>query len=321
MTATSLGWASPITRRMPTWLAIALALMAAWLLVRLVWLVVAGPTLPIGSPGTQGARLDNQGVSSMVRTSSANQPDWSQFFGERSSTRRAALDRLPVDQSALILVGVVAPSVTASNQDQSSGYAMIRGTGSGDRLYRINDTLPDGRRIAEIALDRVVLASAGREEVLVLKDRNSGQMGESSSQTTARGLEMDDEQAEPVPRGIGIGSLGGMGRQLQAGQDNLGAGGVGLTPVRGGGYRLRPSPEARWFAAAGLQVGDVLVALNGRPIETTLESAPDLEAMVMRVLQGERVSVTIERAGQEITLQPTVEDLRAVINQRMQPQQ
>lgn len=316
ITATRLGWASPMARRIPAWVALGLALMAAWLLVRLVWLLLAGPSLPTESNGVWGDRSGNSGTLSVARTSFASEPDWGQFFGGGASTRRSDLDRLPVDQSALTLVGVVASTANNTSQDKASGYAMIRGTGSADRLFRLDDTLPDGRRIVQIEMDRVVLANAGREQVLILKDREFGPVTSSSM----RGSESAEQSAEPLPIGIGIGSLGGLGQQLGAGQENADIGGVGLTPVRGGGYRLRPSPEARWFAAVGLQVGDVLVALNGVPIEASLESTPDLEAMVMRVLQGERVSLTIKRAGQEMTLQPTVDDLRAVINERMQSQ-
>lgn len=319
ITVTRLGWASPMARRVPTWLAVVLALMTAWLLVRLVWLLLAGPTLPTGSNGAWGDRLGDSNSSSVAHTSSGQEPDWGQFFGDGSNTRRSALDRLPIDQSALTLVGVVAPTRDRGDQDKAFGYVMIRGIGSGDQLFKLNDMLPDGRRIAQIEIDRVVLASAGRQEVLVLKDREPGQdSATSSSSSPMSGARA--ETAEPLPRGIGIGSLGGLGEQLKAGQEALVTAGVGLTPVRGGGYRLRPSPEARWFAAVGLQVGDVLVALNGTPIGSSLESVPDLEAMVMRAMQGERVSLTIERAGQEMTLQPTVDDLRAVVNERMQSQ-
>ncbi|HEY7907105.1 MAG TPA: type II secretion system protein N [Wenzhouxiangella sp.] len=319
ITATRLGWASPMARRVPTWLAIVLALMSAWILVRLVWLLLAGPTLPADSNGAWGERASSSGGSAVARAFSGQEPDWSQFFGDGSSTRRSALDRLPIDRSALTLVGVVAPTQDRDAQEKRSGYVVIRGAGSGDQLFKLNDTLPDGRRIAQIEIDRVVLASAGREEVLILKDREPAQGSAASSSSSAMsGAEA--EPTEPLPRGIGIGSLGGLGEQLRAGQGGLDTGGVGLTPVRGGGYRLRPSPEARWFAAVGLQVGDVLVALNGTPIGSSLESVPDLEAMVMRAMQGERVSLTIERAGQEMTLQPTVDDLRAVVNERMQSQ-
>ncbi len=318
--ATRLGWASPVARRVPTWAAIVLAVMAAWLLVRLVWLLLAGPSLPTESNGAWGDRLDSSDGSSMTRASSGQDPGWDRFFGDGASTRRSALDRLPVDQSSLTLVGVVAPTHDRADSEQRSGYVMIRGIGSSDQLFGLNDTLPDGRRIAQIEIDRVVLARAGREEVLILKDREPGPVSTPSADAASPIPGASAQEIEPLPTGIGIGSLGGLGQQLRAGQETPSTGGVGMTPVRGGGFRLRPSPEARWFAAVGLQVGDVLVGINGVPIEASLESTPDLEAMVMRALQGERVSVTIERAGQEMTIQPTVDDLRAVVNERMQSQ-
>ena len=315
------GWTLPIARQLPTWLAVALALMTAWLLVRMVWLLLAGPSVESESAMMPSDRLGPSTVASVTSATEIRETIWSQFFGDGANNRRPALDQLPRDNSALVLVGVVAPDDGAGDSEQDrTGYVMIRGIGSVDQLFRLNDTLPDGRRIVQIETDRVVLASGGREEVLILKDRDANHSHASSPARDREVAETLSLGSETLPPGIGIASLGGLGQSLQAGQGAFELGGIGLMPVSGGGYRMRPSPEARWFAAAGLQVGDVLVALNGVPIEASLESEPDLEAMVMRVLQGERVSVTIERGGQEMTLQPTVDDLRGVWNERMQSQ-
>jgi S1-C subfamily serine protease len=54
--------------------------------------------------------------------------------------------------------------------------------------------------------------------------------------------------------------------------------------------------------AAGLQAGDVIVSLDGRPIERM----PDLIRWLQSLSPGDRVEVTVERAGERLTVGATL---------------
>lgn len=64
-------------------------------------------------------------------------------------------------------------------------------------------------------------------------------------------------------------------------------------------------PEGGPAAAAGMQPGDVVIRFDGEPVENTR----DLQARVVGTRPGTTVPVVVVRAGEEITLNVTVEEL------------
>lgn len=303
-------WPQSWAQAVPFWLTLLAGAMLAWLVIRLFWLLLAGPVVPLTFESSwQGPSLStdqrHRGQGSAVL--------WSLLFEGQSDQRFSDLSALPVDRSALTLVGVVV------GQSPENSLALIRGVAGRDQAFRVGERLPDGRELEAIQRDRVVLSGAGRQEVLVLLDR---ELNPASSQAR-RSLQadQDNEQASgvagPLPMGIGIGSLGQMLGQALPSLDRTDIGGVQMVAVRGGGFRLRPSSQATWFAAAGLRVGDVLVNVNGQPAEAVAQSPDALEGLIGRVLQGERITLTVERDGQRLTLQPSMDDLRDSMNNRM----
>lgn len=292
-----------VITRLPWVLTALLGLMAAWLMVRLLWLLITGPVgIGPNESGLMTPRSDipiQQGMSSRPAF-------WAGMFGDGRSPIPVLLERLPVDQSAYTLVGVLARSTGGG---VSTGYAIIRSNGLGDRLYQVDDVLPDGRRIGRIEKDQVVLESRAGQERLILRDRPSE--GAPVMQTTA-----NQAPQEPLPIGIGIASVGGLGRQLAVSPGADQTGYTSLTPVAGGGYRLRPGPEAGLFVAAGLQVGDVLLSVNGQSIEELMNDPSLATGWLSRIEQGQSLALTIERQGQQITVQPPIQQVKDALNNR-----
>jgi len=308
-----LGNQASVTRRMPIGLMVLLALMAAWLLVRLVWLLITGPTLITGDRMVTSEQTTPDASPELM---DYNTQLWADIFGQ-SNEDGPEIERLPLDQSALVLVGVLSQQEGPSSES-SQGYAIIRAASGGDRLYRVNDALPDGRRVDRIATDRVVLSSGTGREVLVLREDLSAPKSPPASPG-----EQAIRRTEPLPSGAGIGSVGGLGQSLALSSGNKAESIAPLSPVSTGGYRLRPGPNAQLFVAAGLQVGDVIRAINGQPVSVdgpNPVSSDALNGLMERVMQGESISVTIERQGREMTLQPDVRALQGMINQRTQPE-
>lgn len=298
-------------QRLPRWATLVLGALLAWLVVRFFWLLVAGPTVEISqiSQSMSQSSPDRLGSAQALPNT-----DWDLLFDQSKTQNNLDIAALPMDQSSLTLVGVVL------GLSEEQGFAIIRGSGRKDEVYRLNDTLPDGRMLSQLSRDRVVLSRAGRREVLMLSDRQATQNTVRSSDNErpkSEGLGHQLLQAQGAA-GIGIASLGSIRSQILGSASNQMVGDVQLIPVSSGGVRLRPSREATWFAAAGLQAGDVLMAVNGQPVSSVIQSSADLESWVGRVAQGERISLTIQRGSQSVTLQPSLQSMQDLIKERMQ---
>lgn len=297
-------------QRLPRWAALVLGALLAWLVIRFFWLLVAGPSVEISQISHPVSQSSPARLGSVQSVPNAN---WDLLFDQSDTENNLNIAALPIDQSALTLVGVVLGRL------EDEGFAIIRGSGRKDEIYRVNDALPDGRILSQLRRDRVVVSRAGRREVLVLADRQTTQnAGRSSDEIRPEvGLGNLLSKAQGA-EGIGIASLGSIRSQILGSAGRQFAGDVQLIPVSSGGIRLRPSREATWFAAAGLQVGDVLMSINGQPVNSVIQSSADLESWVGRVAQGERISLTVQRGNQSVTLSPSLQSMQDLIKERMQ---
>ncbi|MFU8833189.1 MAG: PDZ domain-containing protein, partial [Wenzhouxiangella sp.] len=80
---------------------------------------------------------------------------------------------------------------------------------------------------------------------------------------------------------------------------------INVMPVTGGGYRVRPGRDATLFAQLGLQVNDIVLAVNGQP----LQSEEAARALFADVMQRREIAITINRQGREMTLRPDLEQI------------
>jgi hypothetical protein len=101
-----------------------------------------------------------------------------------------------------------------------------------------------------------------------------------------------------LPQGVSIASMPRISRRLGAGYTRSMAQNINVMPVSGGGFRVRPGRDARLFAELGLQVNDVVTAVNGQP----LDSEEAARALFSDVLTRGEVAITVNRQGQELTL-------------------
>lgn len=270
----------------------ALALLIVWQGVRLAWVLVDGPQVtpaavpevPRLSPATAG------------RTGEFH---WELFgaAGESSALARPA----PVSRSSLRLRGIVA-------SDQG-GYAIIADGSGADDVFRVGDELPDGASVEAIEPRRVIISRNGRTEALEMGDspdattaRSSRQGGEGPAETEPPGRTRDFE----APAGASVASLPNLSGEQSLQLDATGlSGAVSVLPVPGGGFRVRPGRDATLFSKLGLQVNDVVVAVNGQP----LESEDSVRSLFADVMQRREISITVNRQGREVTLRPDLEEI------------
>lgn len=261
-----------------------LALVGVWLVVRLVWLVIDGPQVeraampPVPDPAPH--------------TSRSGEFAW-ELFGDRSVSL-ARVERAPTSRLSLKLRGVVAGE---------EGYAIISESDGGDEVYRIGDELPGGARVESLEPRRVLIVRNGRTEALEMDDdatraRRNGPArvdADTAAQLPGiRGLRSAD--------GVSAASLPDSVAALTGGGERL-ADSISVMPVSSGGYRVRPGRNAELFEQLGLQVNDIVKAVNGRP----LESESDVEALFADVMMRGDVAITVERNGREQTLRPDLE--------------
>ncbi|TVQ35480.1 MAG: hypothetical protein EA370_09260 [Wenzhouxiangella sp.] len=268
-----------------------LALLAVWLLVRLVWLVLAGPQVESAPvpPVPRGSQV----------AADTREFRWD-LFGPQQRTNLTPVR--PVEtttRSNLRLLGVMTGDTTA--------YAFIADAQGRESVYRRGDELPDGTVLEQIEAQRVILARNGRSEALELdRDRPAaGQRGGTASTAPARSAAapIHGLRGFDTERGVSVAAARDMGATgLDVG--NL-AQSISVMPVSGGGFRVRPGRDARLFAQLGLQINDVVTAVNGQP----LESEDAARALFADVLRRGEVAITVNRQGREMTLRPDLEQI------------
>ncbi len=273
--------------------ALVLAGVLAWQAVQLLWLVLAGPEVasnPVPPvPQIEPASVGRDGYR------------WD-LFGQAPQT--AALPQpAPPAQTDLQLRGLM------SGGDQA--FAIVADARGNEAVYRVGDELPDGSRLSAIEPLQILIEKSGRESALALerelRPRVARMTGASPAAEASQGRAnmLPGIRGFQAPAGISAASLQQPGN-ASAGLANQ----ISVLPVAGGGYRVRPGRDATLFAELGLQVNDVVTAVNGRP----LTSRADAQALFSDVLRRGEVSITITRQGREVTLRP---DLTQILS-RMQ---
>ncbi len=162
------------------------------------------------------------------------------------------------------------------------GSAIIATPDGVQASFSTGETIQPGVTLKRVAFDNVVLDHGGREEVLYL-DQSVGQTG---GTVPATGM-TPTASATSAPLSMAtLQSVVDLAPRIKDGRAN------GLT--------LSPRGDGAAFRSAGLEAGDVLVAVNGRPISSMAElsSAPATGDIMLLIERGGRtVSVSV-KAGQ-----------------------
>ncbi|WP_376697562.1 type II secretion system protein N [Wenzhouxiangella sp. EGI_FJ10305] len=268
-----------------------LVLAVVWLVVRSMWLVLGGvsvdsaPALPVPEISEVG------GASGEFR--------WN-LFG-RSASPAVRLQPVPVSDSRLRLKGVVAGD---------RGYAIISSSGSGEDVFRVGDELPGGGEVETIESRQVIILRDGRRETLAMDpDAASGARRASHTSGSEQVADEPSQQLPGIrgfsaPEGASVASLPEAARSAGLDAGEL-AQSISVMPVSGGGFRVRPGRNARLFQALGLEVNDVVLSVNGQP----LESAQAVQGLFSDVMSSGEVSIKVRRGEREMTLRPDIEQI------------
>ena len=280
-------------------LALAFAL-CAYAVVRLVWLFVGGPSLPLIAPLPVDAPSGRQ--SQPAQSVAA----WHLFGNAQGSVDLAALAQAaPATSLNLQLRG------TLNENAPEGGIAIIaEGTGP-DQAYRVGDTLPGGARLDGIYAGRVLLHRNGANESLSLPNDGAATPGGNGANAAA-GANPGRRQALPgassavVPFinpniSTGMPSLASIRSSTGIDAAEL-AKQVQVLPVmengRMAGVRLAAGRDSDILSRAGLLPTDLVTAVNGIPLD-----GPQRQGELIANLRNARsAQVTVRRDGKEIQL-------------------
>ncbi len=265
-----------------------LAIVVAWLLVRMLWLLIGGVEVE-SAPALAVPQLPQV-------SETGGEFSWN-LFGA-AAARRPVARLMPVADSRLRLKGVLAGE---------EGYAIIDAAGGGDDVYRVGDSLPGGGEIEVIESRQVIMIRNGQRQALTLEVDGGGahvSVAAPSANESAARPHLPGVRGFDAQPGASIASLPESVRALGLNAGDLGTA-ISAMPVAGGGFRVRPGRNAQLFSDLGLQVNDVVVAVNGQP----LESAQAVQGLFSEVMARGEVAITVRRGEREMTLRPDLEHL------------
>ncbi len=262
-------WLERATRTLPKALSVVLIVAIAWQLVQLTWLLLEpapdADAGPIEASTTTSARPKGVDVQQIVNA---------KLFGTAQSAAPVA-GPAPETQLNLVLSAVFASA------DPDKGLAIIGESAQQTKVYSVGDSIRSGTRLHAVYPDRVILDRGGALETLALPKRNLVAMAARPAPPP--------RQANPVIENL---------RRVAETNPTAFAEIVRPQPVFANGvqrgYRVYPGRNRQQFAKLGLQPGDLVLAINGTPLDD-----PQRGMEIFNTIStSDRVQLTVERNGQ-----------------------
>lgn len=283
----------PLAARLPLdtllrYATLLLALVCALLLARLTWMLLEPSTLlPAYDPPAAASATVNDtnsraaGYTELARLS---------VFGRSDQAPAVVVVDAPETSLNWVLKGVFA------DQDPGKGAAILTTQGQSERLYRVGADLPGNVRLDQVLADRVILARDGTLETLRLQRRaeqRSSNRSASNRAAPSRMVDIPSEDMGGTPRIDRDAWTSDPQRFLEV---------VSANPVMVDGQvyglEVNPARNAREFAAAGLEAGDVIISVEGTPVG----EINDYRDILQELGSSSSVSLYLERNGQPLSL-------------------
>ncbi len=248
-----------------------LALLLALQTARLFWVILT-PVGPLGNWQAPSANIVPP--SARIALFSGFDP----FF--RNDAVAAGADN--VTSLNLKLFGIRA------NESSGGGSAIIAGEDGIQNSFAVGEEVAPGVILDSVAFDHVILSRGGVKESLYLDqsvpaETVSPPSGAEPNTATAPAQGGDVAlNAETLQKSIGFAPRNEGGRVT--------------------GLVLQPRDDGTVLRMAGFQPGDVVVAVNGRPVSSAADIASQLRP-------GARLSVDVERGGSKVPIALNLEQM------------
>ena len=172
----------------------------------------------------------------------------------------------------LVLFGVRA------NESSGGGSAIIAGEDGIQNSFAVGEEVAPGVTLDAVAFDHVILSRGGVKESLYL-----------DQSVPAETVSPSGAAPQATPAASATGGLNAQTLQKA----------IGFAPRNEGGrvtgLVLKAQDDGTMLRLAGFQAGDIVVAVNGRPVS----SATDVLAQFR---PGSRISVEVERGGSKVPI-------------------
>lgn len=268
-------WLERATRTLPKALSVVLAVAIAWQLVQLTWMLLEPrpdfDAVPIAPSTVSSSRQKGVDVQAIVNA---------RLFGT-TQTEAPVAGPAPETQLNLVLSAVFA------TEDPEKGLAIIGESAQQTKVYSVGDTIRSGTRLHAVYPDRVLLERGSGLETLALPKRNLVAAAPRSlpvRNQPNRVIENLRRVAETNPTAFA---------EIVRPQPVF-ANGVQR------GYRVYPGRNRQQFAKLGLQPGDLILSINGTPLDDPRRGMEIFNT----IGTSDQVQLTIERNGQpqEVTV-------------------
>ena len=270
-------WLERASHTLPRAVMVVLVIAIAWQLVQLTWLLldrgpqpqpIATPPAPSVAPAQKGVDIQAIVNAHLFDVATAGPPP-------------DAANAKPT-QANLVLTAVFATA------DPAKGLAIIGESAQAARVFAVGGAVQPGLRLHQVYPDRVILDRGGSLEALSLPKRNSG------------ALVINRPAPPPSQQSQFVSNL----RQMAETNPSAFAEIIRPQPVFANGvqrgYRVYPGRNRAQFSKLGLVPGDLVMSINGTPLDDPQRSMEIFNTMG----SSDRVTVTVERNGQsqELTL-------------------
>lgn len=280
---------SALVRRAPDVACLGLIVAIAYVLARLTWLAVPVPdtaaltAAPVTAPATAPGQTDTLAL--------ANQVAAMHLFGRANAPApTGAAVNAPETNLNVTLHGII-----AADDPERSRAIIAAGSGRGGnaKSYRVGANIPGGASIHGIYADRVILSRNGHLEALKLPRESEG--GGSGvvrvppqttpqprvQRTTPSRVEAINQRSPRLHR-----ATAAFGQLVRAQRATVNGKLVG--------YKLYPGSNPAAFLGAGLEPGDIVTEVNGKPVS----NPANLMALMGKGKSDKPVSLTVKRDGQ-----------------------
>jgi general secretion pathway protein C len=268
-------WLERASHTLPRAVMVVLVIAIAWQLVQLTWLLLdRGPQpQPIATPPPTSMAPVQKGVDIQAIVNA-------HLFDVPASAPPPDAANAKPTQANLVLTAVFA------SPDPDKGLAIIGESAQAARVFAVGGAVQPGLRLHQVYPDRVILDRAGSMEALSLPKRGTGALV--------------INRPPPPPQNQFVSNL----RQMAETNPSAFAEIIRPQPVFANGvqrgYRVYPGRNRAQFSKLGLVPGDLVMSINGTPLDDPQRSMEIFNTMG----SSDRVTVTVERNGQsqELTL-------------------
>lgn len=265
-------WLDRASRTVPRVLTVVFVIAIAWQLVQLTWLLLErtpDEAVPIAPPPASVANAPRKTVNVQTIVDA-------HLFGQQQAAPSVDASAAPETTMNLVLAG------TWASEDPKRGFAFIGESANAARMYAVGKSVRQGTVLNAVYADRVVLDNNGNLETLKLPRLSNSNL---VAQLTPQPKPQPNQFTENLRR---------MAESNPAAFAEI----VRPQPVFANGvqrgYRVYPGRNRQQFAKLGLQPGDLVLSINGTPLDDPQRGMEIFNTMGA----SDRVTVTVERNGQ-----------------------